>query len=146
MTRTENSTNEDIVRRMTDAINRRDLEALDDIVAPDLRRHSGATPHLKIENLEQFKDFLRQDFAAVPDSRQEINLIFSSGNFVAARVLYRGTQKGPWGPFPPSNRRLELPFIGILRVENGRVAEIWVEWDNLNALQQLGHYTPSEST
>jgi len=145
MTRTENSTNEEIVRRMTDAINQRDLAALDDIVASGLLRHSGATPHLKIESLEQFKDFLRQDFAAVPDSRQEIDLIFSSGNFVAARVLYRGTQKGPWGTFPPSNRRLELPFIGILRVEDGRVAEIWVEWDNLNALQQLGHYAPPGS-
>lgn len=29
--------------------------------------------------------------------------------------------------------------MGILRIDDGRVAEIWVEWDNLDALQQLGH-------
>jgi len=51
-----------------------------------------------------------------------------------------GTQKGPMGPFPASHKRMELPFIGILRLEQGKVAEIWVEWDNLNALTQLGHF------
>jgi hypothetical protein len=30
--------------------------------------------------------------------------------------------------------------MGIIRVEKDRIAEIWVEWDNLNALQQLGHF------
>jgi hypothetical protein len=35
-----------------------------------------------------------------------------------------------------------LPFIGILRIEDGKVAEIWVEWDNLYALAQLGHLEP----
>ncbi|MGB5302463.1 MAG: ester cyclase, partial [Gemmatimonadota bacterium] len=49
---------------------------------------------------------------------------------------------GQMGPFPPSGKQLELPFIGLLRVENGKIAEIWVEWDNLNALAQLGHFPP----
>jgi predicted ester cyclase len=46
------------------------------------------------------------------------------------------------GPFPPSGRDLEIPFIGLLRIEDGKIAEIWVEWDNLNALAQLGHFPP----
>ena len=121
-----------LVRRMVDAINQRDLAELDSIVAPDLHRHSGATSGVTIENRDQFKAFLEQDFAAVPDSVQQLD-------FFAIRARYMGTQRGPWGPFPPSNKRLELPFIGIVRVEDGRIAEIWVEWDNLNALQQLGH-------
>jgi predicted ester cyclase len=46
------------------------------------------------------------------------------------------------GPFPASGKKLELPFIGILRIEDGKVAEIWVEWDNLYALAQLGLLEP----
>ncbi len=57
----------DLVRRMVEAINQRDLAELDSIVAPDLHRHRGATSGVPIENRDQFKAFLEQDFAAVPD-------------------------------------------------------------------------------
>jgi hypothetical protein len=44
------------------------------------------------------------------------------------------------GPFPPSNAKMELDFCGILRFEKSKVVEIWVTWDNLSALTQLGHF------
>lgn len=135
---------EDVVLRMIDAVNSRDFDALDELVAADLRRYSGATPDVMVESLEDFTAFLHQDLAAVPDAVQEVNLIFSNGPFVAVHATYKGTQSGPMGPFPASNRRLELPFIGLLRVEDGKIAEIWVEWDNLNALSQLGHFPPAD--
>ncbi len=139
MMQSKGKSSEDIVQIMVNAINRRDLAALDEVVAADMHRHSAATAGVTIENLAQFKAFLQEDFAAVPDSILKIDVMFSKGDLVAVRALYKGTQRGSWGPFPPSNKRLELPYISIIRVENGRIAEIWVEWDNLNALQQLGH-------
>ncbi len=138
------ATSESVVLRMVDAVNTRDFEALDDVVAPDVRRYSGATPDVKVESLEDFKAFLHQDISAVPDAVQEVNFIFSNGPLVAVHVTYKGTQTGQMGPFPASNRRLEVPFIGILRVEDGKIAEIWVEWDNLNGLAQLGHFPPPD--
>jgi steroid delta-isomerase-like uncharacterized protein len=141
----EESANIQLVEQMTAAINDRNFDRLDFLVANDLRRYSASTPGVVVESLEQFKAFLKQDLAAVPDSHQEITHIFGSGDFVAVRAIYRGTQSGPWGPFPASNRAIELPFIGMLRVNAGKVAEIWVEWDNLTALQQLGHISLGEA-
>jgi len=138
----DSSANEDVVLRMIEAVNTRDFDALDDVVSPTVRRYSGATPEVQVTSLDDFKAFLHADLAAVPDAMQEVNLIFSSGDMVAVHEIYRGTQTGQMGPFPPSGRSLELPFIGLLRVEDGKVAEIWVEWDNLNALAQLGHFPP----
>jgi predicted ester cyclase len=43
------------------------------------------------------------------------------------------------GPFPTSGKRMEVDFGAVLRVENGKVAEMWVTWDNMAALAQLGH-------
>ena len=43
------------------------------------------------------------------------------------------------GPFPATGKPLSLAFHGILKIEDGKIAEIWVEWDNLGALMQLGH-------
>ena len=138
----EAATPKDVVLRMIEAVNQRDFDALDAVMAPNVRRHCAATPDVKVENLEQFKAFLHQDFAAVPDAKQSVNLIFAADDMVAVHVTYQGTQTGQMGPFPPSGRKLQLPFIGLLRLENGKIAEIWVEWDNLSALTQLGHFPP----
>lgn len=134
--------NKQLVVRMTDAIDRRDFDALDELVAADIRRHCAATPGVEVTNLDQFKAFLRQDLAAVPDARQEITHMVAEGDRVATRAIYRGTQTGAMGPFPPSGKNVEIPFLGILRIENRKIAEIWVEWDNLSALVQLGHFNP----
>lgn len=42
------------------------------------------------------------------------------------------------GPFPATHRRMELEVIGIFRISRGKLAELWVTWDNLAALGQLG--------
>ena len=138
----DSSGSEDIVLKMIEAVNSRDFDALDTLVAADVRRYSGATPDVHVRSLDDFKAFLHTDLAAVPDAMQEVNRIFSSGDMVAVHVTYSGTQDGQMGPFPPSHRRVELPFIGLLRVEDGKIAEIWVEWDNLSVLAQLGHFPP----
>ena len=87
---------------------------------------------------------LEADFATVPDSVMEIDVIFGGGDYVAMRARYMGTQKGKMGPFPASGKRVELPFVGILRFENNEIVEMWVEWDNLHSLTQLGHFPPKE--
>jgi steroid delta-isomerase-like uncharacterized protein len=138
-------TNKDLARRMIAAINARDFDALDQVVAPDVRRHSTATPGVEVRSLDDFKAFLRQDLVAVPDAHQDIRAIVAEGDTVAVRVVYRGTQTGPMGPFPPSGRTLVLPVMGFLRVADGKIAEMWVEWDNLAALTQLGHMPASGS-
>jgi len=133
-----------LVRAMAELINDRKLDELHTVIAENVVRHSDATPDVVVTNIDEFIAFLRTDIATVPDSVQEIEQIFGSGDMVALRAKYRGTQLGPMGPFPPSGKTLELVFIAILRIENHKVAEIWVEWDNLSALGQLGHLPPPE--
>lgn len=134
--------NAQLARRMIDAINRRDLDALDAVVAPDVVRHSAATPGVAIENLDQFRTFLRTDFSAVPDSVIEVKHLIAQDDLVAVHAIYAGTQTGPMGPFPASGKRVEAPFLSFIRVDDGKIAEMWVEWDNLNMLAQLGHWPP----
>jgi predicted ester cyclase len=132
-----------VVSAMVEAINDRDLDRLDTLIAADVARHSAATEGVVVTNLNEFKDFLRADFAGVPDSVITIDLIFGNSEFVALRATYSGTQTGQVGPFPPSNKRVELPYLGILRLADGKVSEMWVEWDNVFMLTQLGHFPPA---
>jgi steroid delta-isomerase-like uncharacterized protein len=130
---------------MARAINERDLDALDDVMAPDLVRHSQSTAGIAVTSLDDFKAFLRSDFAVVPDSEVTCPLVVVEGDHVATWCRYEGTQQGPMGPFPPSGKRMSLDFASFLRFEDGKIAEMWVVWDNLTALTQLGHVPAPEA-
>ena len=140
----DESQNVAIAKAMVAAINDRDMDALDSLVSSDVVRKSAATAGVTVNSLAEFKAFLKADFSAVPDSVMKIDVIFGNDQFVAMRALYGGTQSGQMGPFAPSGKYFELPFIGILKIENGKISEIWVEWDNVYALQQLGHLDLAE--
>jgi steroid delta-isomerase-like uncharacterized protein len=131
-----------IVTSMVRAINERNLDQLDRLIAPDFVRHSAATAGVTVTSLAEFKTFLRSDLAAVPDSVMKIDFLFGNDQFVAMRAIYSGTQTGALGPFPASGKRVELPFIGILKFTEGKISEMWVEWDNVYAWTQLGHISP----
>jgi steroid delta-isomerase-like uncharacterized protein len=137
--------NKDVVRRFGEAMNSRQLRLLDEIVSPDFVRHCQATPEVTVRNLEHFKEFLRQDAAAFPDSIQTLKHMVAEGDMVAVWVTYEGTQRGQMGPFPASGRRMRLDFGAFLRLENRKIAEMWVTWDNMAALRQLGHFAPPAS-
>jgi predicted ester cyclase len=131
--------------RGMEAISNKNFEALNDLVAPNFVRHCQATPDVKVNSLEEFKQFLRQDSATFPDSRMTIDRVIAEGGYVAFHGMYVGTQTGQMGPFPPSNKQMSLEIMGIQRIENGKAVEMWVTWDNLAGLAQLGYFPPQQS-
>jgi steroid delta-isomerase-like uncharacterized protein len=137
--RTTSEENKVLVRRFGEAMNTRQLHLLDELVAPGFLRHCQATPEVEVRSLQEFKDFLRQDAAVFPDSIQTLQHMLAEGDLVAIWATYEGTQRGQMGPFPPSGKKMRVDFGAILRVENGKIAELWVTWDNMAALAQLGH-------
>jgi steroid delta-isomerase-like uncharacterized protein len=131
--------NKAVIQRFFDAWNSRRPDEFDDLVRPDVVRHCQAMPDMEARNLDQIKEFLRQDTAVFPDSVQTIKLLIAEGNLVAAWTTYEGTQQGPMGPFPPSGRKAQFDFGAMFRIEDGMIAEWWVTWDNMTILRALGH-------
>jgi predicted ester cyclase len=131
--------NKAVVRRFCGVMNKKDFDELDDLTVPHLIRHCQATPGVVVSNREDFKAFLREDMKAFPDSQQNLKLLIAEGDFVAVYATYTGTQTGCMWPFPASGRRMEIDFCAMLRLEGGKIAEMWVTWDNVAGLTQLGH-------
>jgi steroid delta-isomerase-like uncharacterized protein len=129
--------NKQVVRLFAEAINRRDWDALDDVVATDFVRHSKAAPG--VWSREDLKQFLRREFEIFPDAYESIEDIVAEGDRVAVRHSFRGTQTGPLGRYPPSGKVLTADYLAIYRLAAGKIVEAWVEWDNLAGLVQLGH-------
>lgn len=139
------SHNKACFRRMVEAVNSRNLDALDEIIAPNYVRHCQATPDVNVRSLDEFKQFLKNDFLSVPDSVITTKFMVSEGNLLAFYCRYAGTQTGQMGPFPPSGRHIDVDFSGVNRFENGKIVESWLTWDNLAGLVQLGHLKPPGS-
>lgn len=132
--------NKEIAQRMIDAINNKDYDILDELIASDIVRHCQATPNFNIRSLAEFKEFLKGDAKVFPDSHISTEMLIAEGDKVAGYFTYSGTQKGAMGPFPATGKKADLKYLGILRFEDGKIAEMWVEWDNMTFLTQLGHF------
>ncbi len=140
-----NEANKQVVRSFADAGNRNDLEAFDTLLAPDFVRHCQATPEVTVTTCEDFKQFYRDTARTFPDQQMILDMLVAEGDRVAFWGRFTGTQEGQMGPFPPTGRRLVSEIGGMFRIEDGRIAELWVTWDNLSGLVQLGLFPPPES-
>lgn len=136
--------NKELFRQYVEAYNSKDLDRLDELMAPEFARHSQAAT--EVNSLEEFKADFRQAAEAFPDAYMEFETIVAEGDKVAAYGTWSGTQEAAWGPFPGTGQRAELKFFYLFRVEDGKLAEMWTEWDNVGFLTQLGHFPPPEGT
>ena len=127
-----------LISRLADAMNNRRLDELDEVMAPNFVRHCQATPNLGVNSLEEFKAFLRQDAEAFPDNVQTFTHVVAEGDQIGIFATYEGTHNGPLGPFPPTGKRVNFDFAGVFGVEDSKLAELWITWDNMTILGQLG--------
>ena len=136
------SRNKEIVRRFVELSNDANWEQLEEIVALDFRRHSAATAGDPVRSLEEFIALQKSFLSTFPDQQVRLDHMIAEGDFVAVRATYTGTQTGPMGEFPATGKSVDGPFIAFFRFESGKIAELWVEWDNVVILNQLGLLQP----
>jgi predicted ester cyclase len=135
-----------LVERLVEAMNTRDLDKLDDVVATGFVRHCEATPQLEINSIDDFKAFLRADAAAFPDNVQTITHLAADGDLIGIFATYEGTHLGPFGPFEPTGKHAKFDFAGVFKVEGDKLGEFWVTWDNMTILAQLGLLAGGDNT
>jgi predicted ester cyclase len=132
--------NKKTVRRMLERINAGDVAGFTERLAPNYIRHSQAMPPelQEIRGRDAMHGWLLSNFVTFPDYREDLEWLVGEGDFVAWRSRGTGTQAGALGPFPATDRRMEITIIGMHRFEGALVAETWTSWDNVAALTQLG--------
>jgi len=135
--------NKETIRRMLECLSAGDVKGYTDHLAPNYVRHCQAMPPAlqEIRGRNAMHEWLVSMFLTFHDYREEPEWLGGEGDIVAWRSRGKGTQSGPYGPFPATGKRMDLVIIGMHRFEGSLVAETWTSWDNLAALTQLGHYS-----
>jgi len=112
--------NKVLAHRVYDAFNRRDLDALDALLAIDIVDHTaGPEQSPGRKGIKAAWSYL---FATYPDITATVEDLLADGDLVAARVIFRGLSAGE----PRTGMALEFT-----RVVEGRVVELWnsITWE-----------------
>jgi len=126
-----------IYQRFADAVNRRDLDALDQIFDPDLINH-GAGPD-EPRGAYHFKQVFRNFIAACPDLQVMIEDSITKDDKLVVRWTDTGTHTGaPLLGVPVTGKQIILTGIEILRIRDGKIVERWAENDMRYLMETLG--------
>ena len=116
--------NKTLSNRVAQAISEGDLEALDELMAPELA--------------DEFKRDVAELRRAFPDYAGTNVEQIAEGGEVANRFVFLGTHLGEFEGVNPTGKRVEFVGHSIDRVIEGKIVESWVEVDMLGVMRQLG--------
>jgi ketosteroid isomerase-like protein len=80
---------------------------------------------------------------AAPDRRSSEVVLFAEGDHVVEQARYTGTHTGTWrnsdgAEIPATGNKVDLTFVGVFRVENGKISSIRLYYDQIEVFAQLG--------
>jgi len=129
--------NAGIIREMYVAWNDRDFD----------RYASFATADARMTNVPfgaklGFREYGEVWAKAFPDGKIELMNLVAQGDMAVGEFTGRGTHtgvlKGPSGEIAPTGQRVEMPFVEVYRLRNGKISEGRIYFDTGTMLAQLG--------
>jgi steroid delta-isomerase-like uncharacterized protein len=139
-TMTTREKHEAIVRRGVELFNSGDLDAFDEVYAPNIVDHMPFPGQAQgLEGVKQANVIFRTAF---PDIEFTIKDVIAEGDKVVVRSLYTGTHKGALFGIPPTGKAISVTGICIARIKAGKIVDWWHNRDELGMMQQLGVIPP----
>jgi len=111
--------------------------AAEGIFAEDVVSHSPISPE-PITGIEALKASVAETRAGMHDVQATIEDMFSAGDTVVVRGSTKGTHTGSLPDMPATNKGAEWTFIEVYHVKDGKIQEIFEQFDALGFLQQIG--------
>jgi predicted ester cyclase len=122
-----------------DVLDGRRVELIDNIFQPDCALHFGSSD---VKSTAGVRSMLERQQTMYSKLSTEIHDIFESGDRVVVRLTHRATGAGllrsRLGSYDVKGRSLTWDAIVIFRMKDGKIAEDWVNRDELGVLLSAG--------
>jgi steroid delta-isomerase-like uncharacterized protein len=129
----ETEENKALVRRFFTAIETRDIDEFDTIVAENYNDHlPGQSPGREV--LKRYFSGLHTAFA---DLKLPIWAMVAEGDKVAVYNSVQGVHQADYGNFKAKGNVVNAAAFQLYRVENGQLAEHWEVADFMTLVQQI---------
>jgi len=119
-----------------EAISRGEPDALEGLVARDIVDHNPFPD--QAPGIDGFKEWIRRARPSFPDLKGSVETVVTEGDWVAARVTWRGTHRGEYIGIPGTHRPVSFEAYHMVRFADGLAAEWWGTADLLGLAEQLG--------
>jgi steroid delta-isomerase-like uncharacterized protein len=129
--------NKELSRRFTELFSTGDEVLADEILSAEVVFH-GTAGDGELRGVDALKGFVVGYRRAFPDAQSTVEDQVAEGDKVVTRWRARGTHRGELGPIAATDRPFEMDGVTMERIEEGRIAEVWVARDELGLLRQLG--------
>jgi len=130
--------NKAIVRRCMEELDKGNWAIFNELLTRDYVYHEPGRSFTRDES-EQFMRSLR---VAFPDGRVTIEEMIAEGDKVVTRYTSSGTHKGEFMGIAATGKKVVVTGIVITRVDKGKIAEDWEEFDAMGFMVQLGAIPP----
>jgi len=127
------TTEKQVIRRYYELVNAGSPERFDEVCAPDLKGHAGAGA-----DLAELKSSVASFLAPFPDLTAELRNLVQEGELVSVWISYTATQQGDFAGVPASGRRVKFAAWDLIRVRDGKIAEITQYCDLFTIMSQIG--------
>src|SRR5918994_715457 len=122
----EEDNNKALVRRFWEAVGRGDLDAIDELLAPDFVDHSLLEG--QESGREGYKQQVAEQHAALSDIRPTIEDQVARGDKVVTRITWRSTHdRGEYFGLMPRDKEVVVTAMSMHRIVGGKIAEEWSE-------------------
>jgi predicted ester cyclase len=139
-TETTAEENKQIARRFPEEVaTEGDIDLIDDLCTADVVDHN---PLRETRGREELKRHIESIRAAFGDFSATVEDIVGEGDTVAMRVTLRGRHDGDFAGIEPTGNEFEVNNMVFTRIEDGRVAERWVNPDVYGLMQQVDAVEP----
>src|SRR5438309_2755287 len=129
--------NKAVVRRFVEEIpNKKNSVPADELLTSGFVLHFPNLP--PVEGIEAFKAIPTAILSAFPDLIETIDFLVAEGDYVVERFTLSGTHLGDFMGVAPTGQAVSWTAIAIYRLEEGRIAECWVEPNLLGLALQTG--------
>lgn len=125
----------ELFERVVDALNDRDREGFAETHHADVVLHDHDEVFHGVEAAIKHEWDIYEEF---PDMEYVPEPIIAEGDMVAARWRVKGTHEGELDGIPPTGESVDFPACGMLRIEDGAVSEVWLTYDQIGLMKQLG--------
>src|SRR5919108_3472171 len=112
------------------------LDAADEIVAPDFVAHAPGGP--EVRGPEGVKEWAKAIRSGLHDMKLSHDHTMAEGDHVVIRWSGKGTHKGEMLGVPASGKPVSITGFDEFRIQNGKIVEMWQNWDALGFMQQVG--------
>ena len=130
--------NKNVVRQIEEAWDANQLDKLDALFVQGFVQHA-AVPGLPA-TLDNAKQMHQMSMQAMPDRKAQVLETIAEGDKVAVRIRLTGTNTGgfSWIGIPANGNKVDIEWISIYTLRDGKVTEHRAVMDIMGLMQQLG--------